>query len=101
MLTDQHSTSLLNQLTTDQNLTSEDLEAYGKRLSLIIEPNTAAVDTKTVSPRNQVRDFKYPPTTAPTNAIMAARIGIHHLLSRRSSWALEWKSSATSSRAFV
>jgi hypothetical protein len=42
--------SLLNQLTTDQNLTSDDLEAYGKRLSLIIDPNTAIVESKTVSP---------------------------------------------------
>jgi len=40
--------SLLNQLATDQNLTSEDLEAYGKRLSLIIDPNTAIVNSKTV-----------------------------------------------------
>jgi len=43
--------SLLNQLITDQNLTSEDLEAYGKRLSLIIDPNTATVDTRTVGPQ--------------------------------------------------
>jgi len=42
--------SLLNQLATDQNLTSDDLEAYGKRLSLIIDPNTAAVDSKIVIP---------------------------------------------------
>jgi hypothetical protein len=35
--------SLLNQLRTDQNLPSDELEAYGKRLALIIDPNTATV----------------------------------------------------------
>lgn len=42
--------SLLNQLATDQNLTSGDLEAYGKKLSLIIDPNTP-VESKTVGPQ--------------------------------------------------
>ena len=39
--------SLINQLATAQNPTGADLEGYGKRLSLIIDPNTP-VDTKTV-----------------------------------------------------
>ncbi|MEP7147950.1 MAG: hypothetical protein ABI857_03615 [Acidobacteriota bacterium] len=39
--------SLLNQLTFDQHPTSNKLEAYGKKLALIIDPNTELVDVKT------------------------------------------------------
>ena len=38
---------LMNQFAAEQNPTSEELEAYGKRLALVIDPNTAPVELRT------------------------------------------------------
>ncbi|HEX3560894.1 MAG TPA: hypothetical protein VHU19_16955 [Pyrinomonadaceae bacterium] len=43
--------SLVNQLAAEQNPTSEELEAYGKRLALIIDPHTVLVDPRNVCPK--------------------------------------------------
>ena len=42
---------LVNQLAAEQNPTSEELEAYGKSLALIIDPHTVLVDPRNICPK--------------------------------------------------